>query len=315
MKAETTEPLISLIIPIYNTEKYLEECLFSISEQSYRNIEIILINDGSTDRSLDIASNFAKKDNRAILISQENSGVASARNNGIAHATGDYIIHADSDDVLPNNAIALLCESAILENSDIVLGDYIIEKKKKLKRINLNFNGDQNSLLTEILTGEQQGSLWNKLIRRSLYNLVIFEPGINFTEDKLFLARLLARANNIKISYINQPVYIYRHRSGSYTTTFSNKSLADISSTTDILCFELKHLYSSVFLEHLKRQIQVLKIINTNKAPNDRAILDEIYSDRMISLPRRILVWLTAHRLPSPLFIYKKAKAAINYIT
>jgi len=315
MTNQETEHLISIIIPIYNTKKYLEECLYSISAQSYRNIEIILVNDGSTDGSLEIAEKISNKDKRFKLISQKNSGVASARNNGVAHASGEYIIHADSDDILPTNAIAILYESAISENADIVLGDYIIKRKQSFEKIKLNFSGDHNTLLNSILTGEHQASLWNKLIRRSLYDLAKFEPGINFTEDKLFLSRLLARAKSIKISYVAKPVYIYRYRSGSYTTTFSKKSLNDLSATTEILCKELTQHYSAPLLDQLKTQTEALIIINTKKPPKEISTLKKIYSAHYISFSRRLLVWLVAHKIPIPLTIYKKIKAAITYIT
>lgn len=307
------EPKVSIIVPVYNTAKFLEACLSSITDQSYKNIEIIIVNDGSTDDSLEICSKFAKQDNRVKLISQKNSGVAAARNKGFLHSTGDYIIHADSDDELPTDAIESLCSSALESNADIVIADYITQTKRTRKIVHINFTGDKNLLLRGILTGQIQGSLWNKLLKRSLYNLASFEPGLDFTEDKLFLCRAISRSSSLIISHVRKPVYIYKIRTGSYTTNFSEKSLKDFSASTEILCTELKHLYESDFLSHLKLQIEVLKIINTKSIP-PKEILNKIYSDHRISFSRRLLVWLTTNRIPSPLLFYKKIKTAISYI-
>ena len=313
MRQKKTTPLVSVVVPIYNSEKYLKTCLNSISAQTYKNLEIILVNDGSTDGSLCIALEFAQRDKRTKLISQVNSGVAAARQNGVAHAIGAYIIHADSDDELPLDALELLCDSAAIHNSDIVLGDYIIQKKLTKKIEHLKFTSSKEILLLEILTGHIHAGLWNKLIKRSLYNLASFEPEIDFTEDKLFLCRAISRSKSLTISHVNKPVYIYKIRAGSYTTKFTEKSLKDFIASTDIICSELNHIYDNDFLDHLKLKTEVIKIINTKTVPS-KDILKKIYLDHRLSFSRRILVWLTANRIPSPLHFYKKLKAVISNI-
>ncbi len=118
---------ISIVIPVYNVEKYLHQCLKSVINQTYKNLEIICINDGSKDNSLNILNEYLKKDNRIIIVNQKNSGVSSARNKGIRLSTGDFISFIDSDDYLDLNVYEKCVQRIIRDNSDII----IFEKKKE----------------------------------------------------------------------------------------------------------------------------------------------------------------------------------------
>ena len=114
-------PKISIIIPVYNAEQYLEDCLLSISQQTFGDFEILAVNDGSTDRSLEILKKYQEKEPRLKVFSQENKGVSAARNLGVEYAKGEYIIFLDSDDYIENNMIESLLKVAIENQSDIVL--------------------------------------------------------------------------------------------------------------------------------------------------------------------------------------------------
>ena len=113
--------LISVIIPIYNTEQYLKECLDSVCSQSYKDIEIICINDGSTDNSEEITRSYAQQDKRIKLISQKNQGLSITRNNGVSQAQGEYLFFLDSDDTIEQNAIETLYNRAERTQADIVI--------------------------------------------------------------------------------------------------------------------------------------------------------------------------------------------------
>ena len=128
---------ISIIIPVYNVEKFLHNCLDSVLKQTYRNLEIILIDDGSTDNSGKICDNYAKIDNRIIVIHKENGGVSSARNVALKIAKGDYIVWIDSDDFISKNMITYLCEKILEFNADIYFFNYNIIKKDKIEKIKL----------------------------------------------------------------------------------------------------------------------------------------------------------------------------------
>ena len=112
---------ISVIIPVYNVEKYLKECLDSVINQTLKDIEIICVNDGSTDNSLNILENYAKKDNRIIVISQKNKGLSGARNTGLKYCSGEYVSFIDSDDYVSKDLFELTYNNAISNNSDLVI--------------------------------------------------------------------------------------------------------------------------------------------------------------------------------------------------
>ena len=118
--------LISVIVPIYNTEKYLVECIESIREQTYSNIEIILVDDGSTDASIEICDEFSKKDSRVRVFHKENEGSAVAKNFGIQQSKGEYIILVDSDDTVSDKMIEVLYTHIKEKNADIAIGNYYI---------------------------------------------------------------------------------------------------------------------------------------------------------------------------------------------
>lgn len=132
-----TLPLVSIIVPVYNSEETLARCINSILDQQYRNIEVILVNDGSTDNSLNICREFAETDSRIIVIDKENTGVSDTRNRGIAQATGKYLHFVDSDDWIAENAVKVLVDRMQETGCDLVISGFyrVINGKKSEKAI------------------------------------------------------------------------------------------------------------------------------------------------------------------------------------
>ena len=122
---------ISIIIPAYNVQEYIKQCLESIINQTYKNLEIIVVNDGSKDKTLDIIESIAKDDPRIIVINQENQGVSAARNNALKGVDGDFVMFVDSDDWLDLDTCEVLIREAVKENADIVMCGYVREYKEK----------------------------------------------------------------------------------------------------------------------------------------------------------------------------------------
>jgi len=139
--------LVSIIVPIYNSEEYLSRCVESIINQSYRNIEIVLVNDGSSDNSKAICNKYALADDRVIAISQKNNGPSSARNNGIESSNGEFIFFLDSDDSIKNNAISLLIKSYNQTKADIIIGDF-----EKINDIDSNSGNNRVFSNSKLLT-------------------------------------------------------------------------------------------------------------------------------------------------------------------
>lgn len=211
---------ISVIVPFYNVEEYISRCLYSIINQSYRNIEIILVDDGSTDRSSEIAKEYASKDDRIILISQKNSGQAAARNVGLRNATGDYISFVDSDDWLEVNMLERLIKIMELANSDIVqcrfqFDNDAIRQHTAYRLFDVAELKSKNDIITDaLLVKNILVAPWAKLFKKSFLidNNLFFEEGI-VNEDTLFTLKLSCFANNI--SFSNDILYHAIERPGS----------------------------------------------------------------------------------------------------
>ena len=209
------QPKISVIIPVYNTEKYLETCLDSIINQTYKNLEIIIINDGSTDSSLEICNKYKKIDKRIKLITGENKGQSVARNIGIKSATGSYIHFMDSDDFIPLNYYENMINTSTISDADMLLGGFYHEKHPNLsiKFENINCFTSQNDKLekTNIINNKFS---WLYLIKRSL----IIKNNIKFIEGKIIedapVSIELALLAN-KIITVPNTQYFYRYNKNS----------------------------------------------------------------------------------------------------
>ncbi|MBR0467933.1 glycosyltransferase [Candidatus Saccharibacteria bacterium] len=224
------KPLISIIIPIYNAAKYLPYCLDSVIGQTYQNLEIILVDDGSTDNSYQIAKNYAKKDSRIKLTHQKNQGLSGARNTGIAKSTGTYLAFVDSDDEIgPGFAKKLL--NPYQKNKDISLTVCGFSRKfLKTKQTENMFlapaspfkktDTKKSYILRLLALDGRLYSVDNKLFISTIAKKLHFDTSRNFAEDTKFVLDYL-KQTNCKISFILEPLYIYNF--GSETSTV-NKS-------------------------------------------------------------------------------------------
>ena len=185
----------SIIVPVYNVENYLAKCLDSLINQTYTNIEIICINDGSTDNSLEILNEYARIDNRVILINQENQGVSAARNRGLTVATGDYVLFVDSDDWIESDTCKILIENLITNNSDIIVFNHYAITENIKRPINL--------------VGSNRFTVWNALYKTKIIknNNIKFPIDIKISEDYFFKFNYLFYVKNIQ--YINNYLYFY----------------------------------------------------------------------------------------------------------
>lgn len=229
-------PKISIIVPVYNVEKYLSTCLDSLINQTLKDIEIICINDGSTDNSLNILNEYVKKDERIKIISQENQGLSMARNNGLKEAKGEYISFIDSDDWIDtkmyekmyqqateDNAEIVVCNLKLVRGSDEELNDYWPIKKNGL----INREEAQSYLF------KYPSYAVNKIYKKDflIKNNLCFIKGLLY-EDVPFWAQTVFYAN--KISYCTNHFYFYRlSRNGAITKKKSEKQL-DIIKVVDI---------------------------------------------------------------------------------
>ncbi len=201
--------LVSVIVPVYNAEEYVSRCLTSILGQSYRNIEIIVINDGAKDSSLDICLEFARKDNRIKVLSTENKGAAAARNIGLGVAGGGYIVFVDSDDALESDFVETLLKAAELHSADICICGY----KKNGKNCLIDEYGktelitDRRVLGKALIVERRIGVMpWGKLYKRECIGDIRFVEG-RTNEDDLFCHQVLSHCATV--AKVNLPLYLY----------------------------------------------------------------------------------------------------------
>lgn len=222
-----SQELISVIIPVYNVEKYLARCLNSIVKQTYKNLEIILVNDGSTDNSEDIIKKYEKKDNRIKYIKQKNSGLSSARNTGIKNSYGNYLSFIDGDDYVNVHFIEDLYSALVNSGADIAICDYkkVYEKNcdiysKNVSLIETVYDNKFDNLYNDRATVTTVA--WNKLYKREMFNKIKYPNG-RVHEDEYVIPYLLDKAN--KITYTSCKYYYYYQRSDSITGSYNVKRL------------------------------------------------------------------------------------------
>lgn len=195
--------VLSIIVPVYNAENYLNMTLNSIRNQTFVDFECILINDGSLDRSGDICDELALFDNRFVVIHQKNGGVSCARNNGLKRATGNYIGFVDADDYIENDMYEKLVLAAENLKADVASCGVVHEYKLNKVKINEqeNFFEKYNSPIDLFYNNCLEiDVLWNKIYRKELINDINFCEDISYTEDQLFVAEALLKAKSIAVT-------------------------------------------------------------------------------------------------------------------
>lgn len=215
--------LVSIIVPVYNTEKYLEDCIESLIMQTYEKLQIILVDDGSTDGSGDICDDYSKKDSRIQVIHQNNQGVSTARNAGIQLAKGEYLTFVDSDDTLTSNAMEIALKILHQDQADmvtygwhIIREDGSVEQACRESRVTMDIPGAVKEMLMHY-SAYGGGYPWNKLWRREVFRdeLPVFNSNLYYFEDMEWVVRMLLRIR--KIAVCQECLYSYYIRENSIT--------------------------------------------------------------------------------------------------
>lgn len=221
--------MVSVLIPAYNAEKTIHRCLDSVLAQTVVDMEIIVVNDGSKDATLEVFREYAAKDNRIVVADQPNSGVAAARNVGLQKASGDFILYVDADDWIEPNMLERML--AIADDADIVFcGNDMAEKSEDAKCTEIVEIEiwDQNRQLLEFMKHKcMTGMLWNKMIRRSTTEGCTFNPKTGYGEDAEFLWQVLKKSEKMVVT--NEILYHHVQDENSIShLTFSEKKYSAI---------------------------------------------------------------------------------------
>jgi glycosyltransferase involved in cell wall biosynthesis len=270
------QALISIIVPVYRVEPYIEKCADSLFRQSYRNIEYIFVNDCTPDNSILILQktleHYPNRTGQVIIINHDyNRGSAAARQSGINAATGKYLIMADGDDwVEGDDMIASMYDQAEKENADIVIADYYLSYQHKKRYIAQPAPAGGKDCICELLTANLHGSSSNKLVKRSLYtdNGIVYIEGLNMWEDLVTSVQLCFFAK--KITYLPRAFYHYMHiNQNAYTYIVSEKSLQNmIDAITFFERFFRQHYVYEAFEHSLcyeKLTVKLNLLIHSNR--------------------------------------------------
>lgn len=292
--------LVSIIVPVYNVERYLNRCLTSLVHQTYKNIEIILINDGATDNSGKICEAWAKKDQRIQLVCQENRGVSEARNSAMKIMQGEFLTFVDSDDWVESTMVETFVKNMEMypEVDAVFCGytevkDYTDEIIQVIEPLKTGIVS-RNEGVAEIF-GEYSTMLWNKCFRMNILEQANdkFDPKLKIGEDELWMVKALFNAN--RISLISTPLYFYRNRTEGASKDFSlsQARLSEIESQKMVL--NVIRRYNSkelVLLAQKRMYFSCQKIMKIAYYQNEYELFDKI--DIEIQEARE--VWFQHHK-------------------
>ncbi|MBQ7999661.1 MAG: glycosyltransferase family 2 protein [Ruminococcus sp.] len=222
-----SQPLVSVVIPVYNAENYIRTCIEQILSQTYKNMEIIFVDDGSTDNSRRICLEYADKDSRIVVYSKENGGVSSARNMGIEKATGDFLLFLDSDDWLENDAISKLVSACTENTADVVIFEYSVDYPDGRKVVHTHKNLEGKMSVCDAVFHSIVGTnrfVWSKFYKRSAIKNIRFDETIHHGEDTLFACLVMAECRSAY--FLAEPLYRYVQSENSATRkSYFNKRL------------------------------------------------------------------------------------------
>lgn len=286
--------LVSVIVPVYNVKPYLNECIESIVKQSYRNLEIILVDDGSNDGSSEICDLWPLRDDRIRVIHQENRGLSGARNSGIDASTGDYILFVDSDDLVGTDLVAHCIEVMSQTDSDVCVFRFnnVSENGKESteSRYKALFPKEKSlsprDAIEQILLMRLPNYAWSYMSRASLLRGKVYFPQGKVMEDLATTYLIWGGAS--RIAFLDEACYFYRVRSGSILASKNIKFIHDCKDNLEKLTEDVKHLYPELYVDAVNMFIQYLInflfILYQNKIDSS----DTVYRNEIKKVKREI---------------------------
>lgn len=308
-------PLVSLIIPVYNVQDYLRKCLNSVAAQTYQNLEVIIVNDGSPDNSLEIILQYTAKYPHFHCYTIENRGLGGARNYGMEQATGDYILFLDSDDYISPDCVEKFATAAVEQDSDIVISNChdVLEDGRILLSYRNQYRAKTTSLYQEPELLFNRVSAWGKLYKRTLIDGFQFVSR-EWYEDMRLIPKLYLHAD--KITYVDDFLFYYVQRSGSIMNSGNcQRNLEIITAFRDLLSYYRDHGKYAQFRDALEflviEHVAVAGIsrVAMTKGNDRKEVLDKLQDylsefDNLYDNPylpqqdknRKIALWCNRHR-------------------
>lgn len=290
------EALISIVIPVYNKENSVRRCLESLRAQSYKNIQIIVVDDGSIDDSLVVCEELEKYDERIVVIHKENGGVSSARNAGLDAVQGEYLLFVDADDYVKEDYVEKLYETLIANGADVVeCGAQIvdeIEGSSSYRGPKFSVMDNSETIIKNFCRNEGMTDfLWDKIYRTDIFKGLRFKKW-RCSEDFELLARLAVKIN--KVVAIDEPLYVYVRETGSVgKESFSEKKIDVIKAREEVMEYyasigetNLTYIIAVQILSHIYVLYEQLMNVKTEEASNYRSDLIK-YFEKYYSLARK----------------------------
>lgn len=316
-------PLISIIVPIYNAERYLNRCIDSVLSQTFTDFELLLIDDGSTDKSGDICDGYVQKDSRMKVFHIENAGVSAARNFGLDNARGEWITFVDADDWIDKDMYYKLYNEAILSEADIVICDFYIYYNQSSKELikSVSTESSKEDIIKNYMLSFT--SLWNILVHRSLYEKYPLRIPEDFTvcEDFWLSVQLFYYAK--KISSVHVPLYFYNRENINSILNNPNKTryIDECKVFFDIVSFFKKKNVLPLYQREISWRFLNSKqdlVLN----PSKHKEFLELYPDSnnyISSCPDflcnkkiKILMWLLVHKMSGLVVLFCKIRGLKN---
>jgi glycosyltransferase involved in cell wall biosynthesis len=260
---------VSVVIPVYNAEKYVEKCIESLVQQTLISTEYIFVNDGSTDESLKVLELYQKQDSRIKVVNQLNQGVSAARNAGLHIATGNYIGFVDADDYVAKDMFQKLYETAITSNTDIVASNFNVEQEGVWSQSKSCFPTEnvfdkeyiQNEICSFIIQKDDLNSCCTKIFKRNLIELnsILFPVGVTHAEDAMFVLNAFTKAE--KVIFIDYSGYYYREVQGSASRDIVSKDY--FKNALAIYSLDYKKSFNLILDTEVINKLKAVRFIDT----------------------------------------------------
>ena len=289
--------LISVIVPVYNLEKYIEKCIVSIVSQTYQDWELLLIDDGSKDKSLQICQAWAKKDKRIKVFHQENQGVSAARNLGLSVVQGEYLVFVDGDDWLDNDCFQIMMEQ-MRDDVQMVCCDFCVEREENCQH-DVFFHKEETGIQPQdVCIADYYGKLlytktiWAKIYRTNLWDGIRFEKLKNY-EDRLAIFEIIKRVH--QVSFVKSPFYHYLQRTSSASHLVDENYYRDVLYVLDLsfvyACNQKLSYKQEAGALYIDMAYSLLKLYENNKKKEEARTLiwhmKEIYQKAELKNPSR----------------------------
>lgn len=306
---------VSILVPVYNVERYIEKCAVSLFEQTYENIEYVFINDCTKDLSIDVLNdvlkNYPQRFSQVKIISHEtNRGVAAARNTGIDNSSGDYLMYVDSDDYIEKNMVELLVQKAEEDQAEIVVCDFFKSYENREFHALSFYTSSPKEYLKKLLIREVESVLWAKLYEASFYKKsgARFIEGIDYGEDFLVLLQLFTAVE--RISYKANYLYHYTlSNNASLTKNITVQSVENIVKINTVICEKFGE--SQEFSIYAKLSILRSKLSLIKQAkPHLYKLIIPLYEElerefkQYLKIGDRLLIFLERLRIPFLIYLY-----------